>query len=378
MNQKLDSHPRVALVYDRVNKLGGAERLLCFLHRLFPDAPLYTSVYDAAGAPWADGWDIRTSFLQGIPFLRSKHEVLAPFMPLAFESFDFSDFDVVISVSSEAAKGIITKPSTKHLCWLLTPTRYLWSGAEQYEKDFLHDGRQWLLPLYHRVINSLRAWDRMAAWRPDILLPISSVVAKRVEKYYQRKSADVLYPPLDTAHFAPADKAAQRPADAPQEPFFLIVSRLVPYKRIDTAIAACIAEKQHLVVIGKGSDASRLQSLAVGSPYIHFMGHLTDAETLGYYQACCGFLFPAEDDFGLTAFEALSCGKPVAVNADSGNAELLTDEKNAVLVQKPTVQEWQKALRKVLQKQWPVKILRQAADQISEEVCSRSWKEYVR
>src|SRR3990172_1252396 len=162
---------KVAIVYDRVNKWGGAERVLLTLHEMFPDAPLYTSVYDEKNASWAKVFsNIYTSFLQKIPFAKGNHEFLAPLMPLAFESFNFNDYDLVISVTSEAAKGIITKSGTTHICYCLTPTRYLWSGYEEYFKNPI------LKFISKPFVSYLRMWDKIAANRPDKIIAISTEV----------------------------------------------------------------------------------------------------------------------------------------------------------------------------------------------------------
>src|SRR3989338_8390229 len=185
---------KVALVYDRVNKWGGAERVLLALHELFPDAPLYTSVYDRKKASWADVFDpsagsgqgIKTSFLQKIPF-STRHELFAALMPLAFESFSFDEYDLVISVTSEAAKGIITKPKTMHICYCLTPTRYLWSGYNDYFKN------PYFRFISKPLVSYLRFWDKIAAQRPDAYIAISKEVQGRIKKYYGREST-VIYP----------------------------------------------------------------------------------------------------------------------------------------------------------------------------------------
>ena len=157
------SSQRVAIVYDRVNKFGGAERVLQFLHNMYPNASLYTSVFDPTHAQWTQGWHVVPSFLQKISFLKKHHELLALFMPIAFESFDFSAYDLVISVTSEAAKGILTKPSTLHVCWLLTPTRYLWEKEKEYEHDYFRGVLKLALPLFRVAKRYLKWWDSTAA-----------------------------------------------------------------------------------------------------------------------------------------------------------------------------------------------------------------------
>ncbi|MBU2632511.1 glycosyltransferase family 4 protein, partial [Patescibacteria group bacterium] len=178
---------KVALAYDKVNKWGGAERVLLALCKIFPNAPLYTSVYNKETASWASVFNVKTSFLQKIPFAKSRHDLLAPLMPLAFESFDFSDYDLVISVTSESAKGIITNSKTKHICYFLTPTRYLWSGYRDYFKNPLK--RTMAIPF----VNYLKKWDIAASKRPDVFIGISKEVKARIKKYYKRDSI-IIYP----------------------------------------------------------------------------------------------------------------------------------------------------------------------------------------
>src|SRR3989344_3126516 len=181
---------KTAIVYDRVNKWGGAERVLLTLHELFPDAPIYTSVYSPEKATWAKVFpEVIPSFLQNIPCLRDKHEYLAPFMPIAFESLNLTRSDLVISVTSEAAKGVITKPGTLHVCYCLTPTRYLWSHYELYFKNAVFRAVTKPLVFY------LKHWDLIAAQRPDEMVAISLAVRERIRKYYARE-VKLIFPPL--------------------------------------------------------------------------------------------------------------------------------------------------------------------------------------
>src|SRR5579883_623792 len=223
---------KVALVYDRINKWGGAERVLLALHEIFPDAPLYTSVYNPELAPWAKDFTVKTSFLQNFPYASSHHEMLATLMPIAFESFSFDEYDLVISVTSEAAKGIITPPHTKHICICLTPTRYLWSGYDTYFSNSTFK------LLTKPIVQYLRTWDKTVAQRPDAYIAISEEVQRRIKKYYERDSV-VIYPPLSlTSHVAPFKKKRKHILRKKTTGnYFLIVSRLVPYKRVDIAVA---------------------------------------------------------------------------------------------------------------------------------------------
>ncbi len=287
---------KVAIVYDRVNKWGGAERVLLTLHEMFPDAPLYTSVYDEKGAPWAKVFPkIITSFLQKVPRARRNHEYLPLLMPLAFESFNFDGYDLVISVTSEAAKGIITKGHTKHISYCLTPTRYLWSHYDEY----LGNGN--LKKISKPAISYLRKWDLAAAARPDILVGISTVVQGRIKKYYGRES-EIIFPPVDDLKFN--TKVKKNSGD-----YFLIVSRLVNYKKVDLAIEAFNELGLPLYIVGVGREEGRLKRMAKKN--VKFLGKLTDNQLFTYYKGASALLFPQEEDFGLVAVEAQSTGTPV-------------------------------------------------------------------
>lgn len=319
---------KVALVYDRVNKWGGAERVLLALHKIFPDAPLYTSVYDKKKAPWAKTFDIRTSFLQNIPFASSNHELLAPLMPLAFESFNFDEYDLVISITSEAAKGIITKPGTLHICYCLTPTRYLWSGYEEYFKSGI------LKLLLKPLIFTLRRWDKLASARPDKYIAISEEVQKRIKKYYGRDS-EVVYPPVT---FVNTKYEINTKYKIQNTEYYLVVSRLskfTRYKRVDLAIEACNKLKLPLVVVGEGSLKKELQEMA--GPAIKFVGEISDSELLEYYKNCKALIFPGNEDLGLVMVEAQNQGKPVIAFNSGGAKEIVTDKKTGLFFDKQNV-----------------------------------------
>lgn len=376
---------KIALVYDRINKWGGAERVLLALHEIWPEAPLYTAVYDPAGAPWAGEFQVIPSFLNKLPLAKTNHDKLALLMPLAFESFDFSGFDVVISITSEAAKGIITKPETLHLCYCLTPTRYLWSGYDQYFNSRLKK------LLTRPAIKYLRTWDLIAAQRPDKLIAISKCVRDRIKKYYNRDS-EVIYPPVDVEKFqqvktehagsghtpSPGLKSDYRPqqdhlggvhsarlAGAPAKRatsevsqklqtsnfkpqtsnYFLVVSRLVPYKRFDIAIEAFNRLGLPLKVVGEGSDLKRLQKLA--HPNVEFLGSLTDDEVIGYYRNCRAVIFPSEEDFGLVPLEAQACGRPVIAYKGGGALETVIDGKTGRFFWPQTAEALGAAVREI-------------------------------
>lgn len=328
---------KVALVYDRVNKWGGAERVLLALRKIFPDAPLYTSVYNPKAASWAQSFTIITSFLQRFLGSRAMHEALPYLMPQAFEGFTFDQYDVVISLTSEAAKGIITKPHTKHLCYCLTPTRYLWSGFDEYFKN----------PLFRfiasPIVGYLKVWDQMAARRPDLIAAISQEVRHRIKTYYNLDS-HVLYPPVSLG------EKKKMPLSWHDEPFdkgyYVIVSRFVPYKKVRLAIEACNALRLPLKIIGTGSEEEALKSIA--GPTIEFVGTLTDDAIMRYYTGCNALLFPGIEDFGLTIVEAQKFGRPVIAYKGGGALETIVEGKTGYFFYPQTKSALVKALKEFI------------------------------
>lgn len=326
---------KVALVYDRVNKWGGAERVLLALHELFPDAPLYTSVYNPQKASWAKVFEknnhIHVSFLQSFTFARNAHEFFASVMPVAFESFDFSEYDVVISVTSEFAKSIITKPQTRHISIILTPTRYLWSGYDHY----FHNRVLRIVSL--PVVKYLRSVDKTIAHRPDELIGISKEVQNRIKKYYGRSSV-LVYPPVDTA--SKIQLANKKDLDVP---YFLVVSRLVSYKKIDLAIQVANKLKLSLKIIGEGRDKKRLQKMA--GPTIEFLGFVSENELSQYYTNAQALIFPGEEDFGIVMVEAQMHGLPVVAYNAGGAKEIVIQGKTGELFEKQNDESLVKILK---------------------------------
>ena len=384
---------KIALVYDRVNKIGGAERILESLHEIYPRAPLFTLVYDDVGAPWAKSWQVKTSFLQHIPLARHYHEFF-PVIPIfAFEQFDFSTYDIVISVTATEAKGIITGPATLHISYILTPTRYLWS---HYKKYFTH---KWLRRLSFPAISYLRLWDQIASQRPDVLVSISETVRQRIKKYYHRES-QVIYPPVEiqkSTHSTSSgqaikiqsfnsfgltqDKFAQDRSDISKfkikaEDYFLIVSRLVRYKRIDLAIEACNMLKLPLKIVGTGMEEGRLRKIA-GST-VEFLGNLTDKELSGYYQNCRALLFPQEEDFGIVAVEALSFGKPVIAYKGGGVTEFIIEGKSGEFFHPDTPQALIDALEKSMNKTYSQDFCRKTYLKFSKSRFKREFGDFVK
>jgi glycosyltransferase involved in cell wall biosynthesis len=297
---------KVALVHDYLNQMGGAERVVLAFHEMFPDAPLYTSIYDPERVdPVFRQMDIRTSFMQKFPLVTKHHQPYLPFYPFAMERFDLRGYDLVLSSSSAFGKGVITRPGTMHICYCHTPMRWCWNYDEYVEREHLGGMARRILPFY---ITRLRLWDQASSMRVDHFIANSPVVAERIHKYY-RRDAVIIPPPVEASRFL-FDPATQ------PEDYFLIVSRLVPYKRIDLAIEACNRLHVPLIIVGSGRDLERLKSLA--GPTIRFLGRLSDEEVLYYYAHCRAFLFPGEEDFGITPLEAHASGRPVVAYGAGG------------------------------------------------------------
>ncbi len=317
---------KVAIVHDWLTNIGGAERVVESLLKAYPQADVYSSVYEESKLPQFKG-RVTTSFLQHWPLSRRKHQLYPVLRTLAFESFDLSRYDIVISSSSAEAKGVITPTETLHLSYIHTPVRYYWSNYNQYIAD---PGFGALNPLVRLVapyfVGRMRRWDYAAAQRPDTLIANSATVAKRVKKYYKR-DAKVVHPPVDLGRF--------QISRATKGDYYLIVSRLVPYKRYDIAIQACNKLGKRLVIAGSGSELKSLKKLA--GPTVEFRGSLPEDEITRLYEGCRAFLFPAEEDFGITPLEAMACGKPVLAYGKGGATETVLDGKTGLLFDRQTV-----------------------------------------
>lgn len=327
---------KVALVYDWVDtKYGGAENVLLSLHQLYPQAPLYTSVNHPDKASWAKVFQIRTSFIQYLPHFFHQHQFLILLAPLAFESFDLSGYDLIISISSGPAKGVMTKTDQLHINYCLTPPRYLYSHRDEYlNQKYLN-----LFPikqLKNMLFKYLLNWDQVAQSRPDVIIPISQLVKKRILDHYSRKSAAVIYPPV----FVDDQKKGSEKKD-----FYLIVARLVAYKKIYIAIQACQNLNKKLIVVGKGNQQKRLKKMAQ-SGMTKLIGNLDQPQLHKLYNQAKALIMVGEEDFGITGLEALAHQTPLIVNQSSGVAELVEPGKNSILIANETVTAVEQAIKK--------------------------------
>ena len=320
---------KIALVHDWLNNLSGAERVLIELYKMFPEAPIYTlfenKKFTSQYLPKAE---IRPSFLQKIPGIAKNYKYFFFLMPTAIESFDLSDFDIVISSSAIFSKGLVLKPKTKHICYCYSPTRQIWD---------LHHLNHFQHPwLYGLSQHFLRIWDRQASDRVDQFVAISEHVRQRIKKYY-RRDAKVIYPPCSTNHKSQIPNPKQIPNFNPQIPndYYLIVSRLYKHKNLDIAIEAFAKLNLPLVAIGDGPEYKNLKSRIVNHKSIQLLGFVPEEELPYYYQNCKAFIMPQEEDFGITAIEAMSYGKLVLALRKGGATETIIEGKTGEFFDDP-------------------------------------------
>lgn len=315
---------KVALVHDWLVSSGGAERVLKTMHELFPEAPIYTLVYDEKKAPeWLKACDVRTTYIQKWPGAKSHHKLLLSFMPKAWEALDLTEYDLVISSCASCSKGVMTRPDAVHICYCHSPIRYVWDMYYEYLKNASAIKRFVMPHLIHKV----RQWDFVAAQRVDYFIANSDFVAQRIKKYYRRGSVTI-HPGTDIE----AMSITEKPGD-----FYLVVSRFVRYKRIDIAIEACNQLGKNLVIIGSGGEEEKhLKEIA--GPTVKFLGKVSDQEMSNYYLRAKAFLFPGMEDFGITPIEAMSAGVPVLAYGVGGATETIQDGKTGLFFYDQNVQ----------------------------------------
>lgn len=355
-------NPNIALIHEWLTNVAGSERVMLAIKEIYKDAPIFTSVFDSKKAAPFKKFDIRTSFLQKIPFIKSKRELLIPFTPFAFEQFDLSKYNLVISNTSMAAKGVITKPDCIHISYCNTPPRYLW---EPNLDPRANQGR--LSFLRKNVIHKMRLWDRVAADRVDYFLANSKYIANRIKKYYKRDSI-VVYPPVDVDRFYVADEKDVKD-------YYLFASRLINYKKCDLVIAAFNDLGLPLKIIGTGPDEIALKKRAKKN--IEFLGFLSDESMKKYYAEAKAFIFPAEEDFGIVPVEAMAAGRPVIAFKNGGAAETVVEGVTGTFFSEQTPQCLIDAVKGLDPKKYDPAKIRRHAEKFSKERFKKEFKETV-
>lgn len=334
--------PKIAIVHDWMTNLGGGERVVFALHEAFPGAPIYTSVYehDRLLDAHTKGLDIRTTWLQKLPRpLRKLHKFFPILRVKAFQDLDLSEFDIIISSSSAESKQVRkTRPDQVHICYCHTPIRYYWNGYEQYKKDPGFGKLNWLIRLLMPLmVPPMRRADYKASQNVDLFIANSSEVQMRIKQYYNKPST-VIHPPIEVDRFAPySQKLGSRK-------YYLAHGRQVPYKRVDLAVRACSELGLPLIVSGGGPDHEHLKSIA--GPTVSFEYFPSDERVNELFGGAKGYIFPAEEDFGIVMVEALSAGTPVIAYARGGSKDIVNNNQGGIVFDEQTTESLKEALVK--------------------------------
>lgn len=323
---------KIALVHDWLNQIGGAEDVLETLVDMYPGAPVYTSIYAPHIMPAAyRQWDIRPTWMNRLPGIHRHHQPYLPLYPLAFGRLRLAGYDLVISNKSGFCHGVRVAPPALHMCYCLTPTRYVWMLKNYLEQENFGRFVNAVLPAF---VALLRRWDYAAAQRVNHFIAISTQVQQRIRRFYHREST-VIYPPVDTARFAGSN--------ATKSDFYLVLSRLIPYKRIDLAVQAFNELGRPLIIAGDGRDRARLQAMAKSN--ITFLGWVSDEQAADLMARCKAFIFPGEEDFGITPVQAQAAGKPVIAYAAGGALDTVIEHTSGLLFHPQTPQALAQAVR---------------------------------
>jgi len=358
------SQAKVAIVHDWLNQLGGAESVLETLVELFPRAPIFTTIYWRAGMPkHYQSWDIRSTWLDRAPGIYRHHQMYLPFYPFAVHSMDVRGYDLVISNKSGFCHGVRTTRDQLHIDYCLTPTRYVWDYEAYVKREEIGTAARVALRL---LIRWLRNWDRRAADQVDYFVAISREVQHRIAQYYSREST-VIYPPVHTERY--------HPSDAPPGDYYLVVSRLIPYKRIDLAVCAFTQMRRPLIVVGDGRDRAALQRLA--GPTVQFTGRLPSSEVAHLLAHCKAFVFPGCEDFGIAPVEAQAAGRPVIAYAGGGALDTVIDGETGVLFPEQTVESLIEAVHRLEEMRFDRMRIHHHAQRFSVERFKQEFTEFV-
>lgn len=353
---------KVALVHDWLTGMRGGEKVLEVFCKIFPTSPIFTLLHNKGSVdPSIESHPIFTSFINRLPMKKNKYRHYLPLFPLAIEQFNFKDFQLILSSSHCAAKGIIPPPDALHISYIHTPMRYVW---DMYQDYFGSDQTGWFSKkIISLFAHYLRTWDTASSPRVDWFIANSNHVARRIKKYYGR-DATVIYPPVDTAPYAPSSKAGE---------YFLIVSALVPYKRTDLAISAFNQLGEKLVIVGEGPELKKLKKMA--QPNIEFVEWQSPQNLIEYYANCKALIFPGEEDFGMVPVEAMACGKPVIAFARGGALETVIEQnkKNGkqstgLFFYQQTGDDIITAVKKFQQLEWDPEFIAQHARQFDRSI----------
>lgn len=363
---------KVALIHDHLAQDGGAEKVLKVLTEVYPQAHIYTLLYDKKNVVNYKDRKIFSSIIQRLPGGVKHYQWYLYLMPIAVEFFDLDGYDLVISDTSSFAKGVITGPNTPHICYCHTPTRYLWSDTHTYIKELKYN--KYFKKLISLVLNRIRLWDRVAADRVDHYIANSKTVQARIKKYYRRDS-EVIYPPVEVDKFRVSDLSQQ----TPEEQYFLIGCRFAPYKRVDIVIEAFrdILVERKLKIFGDGVDRKRLERIAQGARNIEFLGRVSEEEKVKLYSGAQAFINPQEEDFGITAVESMASGRPVIAYQKGGACETVQAGKTGIFFKEQTKTSIAQAVNDYYQQSFDPHYIRSWALNFSESNFVQQLKHFI-
>lgn len=345
---------KIALVHDYFIQLGGAERVAAAMHDSFPTAPMYTTVALPHRLPKElRGADIRTSAMQHLPGMEQRFRQYFMLYPFAVEHFDLSEFDLIFSSSSGYAKGVRRRSDAIHVCYCHTPMRWVWRYDDYVAREKFGALTRSLLPL---SLWGLKKWDLRAARQPNYYIANSRLVAQRIKQVYDRE-AIVIPPPIDVDRFQTSTQI---------DDYYLVLSRLVPYKRIDLAVEACKRLNRRLVIIGDGPDRERLEKLA--GPKTEFLGRQTDRQVNHYASRCRALLFPGEEDFGMVPLEVNAAGRPVIAFRGGGAVETVVDGLTGMFFKNPNSTSLAEAIEEFESRTWHQQLLRRHAEKFDRRI----------
>jgi glycosyltransferase involved in cell wall biosynthesis len=354
---------KITLVHDYLNQFGGAEKVVEAFCQLFPSSPLFTSIYDPTKMSGIiNQQNITCSFMQKLPFWKRHFKKYLPLFPLAIEQFDLSEFAVVLSSSSAWAKGVITGPETCHICYCHTPMRFVWRFHDYIKSEKM----SWIYSIFlPMVLNRLRLWDYTNSQQVDYFIANSNVVKKRIQKFYGRDSV-VIYPPVSTSRFSVGDAI---------EDYFLVVSRLNAYKRVELPIQAANDIGFRLKIAGEGPVRGQLEKIAKKN--VEFLGRVSDADLTYLYSKARALIFPGEEDFGIVPVEAQASGRPVIAFKAGGALETIIDGKTGIFFNEPTVNSLVAAILQFDQMKFDPLAIRENAKQFDVEIFKKKIMNFI-
>jgi glycosyltransferase involved in cell wall biosynthesis len=355
---------RIAVVHDYFTQLGGAEKVAEELYRMMPNPSLFTTVAfrDCMPAHLKDV-DFHSSWMQKLPGIEKYYRLYFLIYPFAVRALDLSDYELVLSSSSGYAKGVETGQDAVHVCYCHTPMRWVWSYDSYSQRESLGPGERALLPM---LIRGLKHWDERASRQPDHFIANSGVVAERIRRTYDR-TAEVIHPPIDVDRFHPSDE---------REEYYVVLSRLVGYKRLDLAVRACSQRRKKLLVIGDGPDRKKLEAIA--GPSVIFAGRLPDCDVEHVVSRCRALIFPGEEDFGMAPLEVAAAGRPTIAYRAGGAVETIVENRTGAFFDQQTPEDLGDAIERFERQTWSAEVLRRHAEGFSVEVFQQRIRSFLR